>query len=142
MTYAQRFEPAAIVDVATLTGACVVALGKIASGLFGQPDEWVEVIRRVANAAGDRCWPMPLYEEYGEQLRSEIADLINSGGRPAGACTAAIFVTEFAGGLPWAHFDIAGTAWAEEAKPWQPKGATGVAVRALAELAFTSTEWK
>jgi leucyl aminopeptidase len=140
--YAQQLGATHLVDVATLTGACVVALGKAASGLFGQPDGWVEVVRRVADRAGDRCWPMPLYEEYADQLRSEIADLLNSGGRPAGACTAAMFLKEFAGGLPWAHLDIAGTAWAEEVKPWQPKGATGVAVRTLAELAFTTEEWK
>jgi leucyl aminopeptidase len=140
--YAQQLGATHLVDVATLTGACVVALGKIASGLFGQPESWVEAVRRVAHRAGDRCWPMPLYEEYNEQLRSEIADLVNSGGRPAGACTAAMFLKEFAGALPWVHLDIAGTAWAEEAKPWQPKGATGVAVRTLAELAFTSGEWK
>ena len=83
---------------------------------------------------------MPLYDEYREQMRSEIADMVNVGGRPAGACTAAMFLKEFAGGLPWAHLDIAGTAWADEAKPWQPKGPTGVAVRTLAELAFTSGE--
>ncbi len=139
--YAQQLGATHLVDVATLTGACVVALGKVASGLFGQPDEWVDVVRRAALKAGDRTWPMPLFEEYAEQLRSEIADMVNSGGRPAGACTAAMFLKEFAGGLPWAHFDIAGTAWAEEAKPYQPKGATGVAVRTLAELAFTSGEW-
>ncbi len=140
--YAQRLGATHLVDVATLTGACVVALGKAATGLFGQPDAWVEVIRSTAQRAGDRCWPMPLYEEYAEQLRSEIADMMNSGGRPAGSCTAAMFLKEFAGGLPWAHLDIAGTAWADENKPWQPKGATGVAVRTLAELAFTSAEWK
>jgi leucyl aminopeptidase len=139
--YAQQLGATHLVDVATLTGACVVALGKIASGLFGQPESWVEVVRRTAQRAGDRCWPMPLYEEYSEQLRSEIADLVNSGGRPAGACTAAVFLKEFVGNLPWAHLDIAGTAWADEAKPWQPKGATGAAVRTLAELAFTG-EWK
>jgi leucyl aminopeptidase len=140
--YAKELGATHLVDVATLTGACVVALGKVASGLFGQPDEWVDVIRRVSLVAGDRAWPMPLYDEYAEQLKSEIADMINSGGRPAGACTAAMFLKEFAGGLPWAHLDIAGTAWADDAKPWQPKGPTGVAVRTLAELAFTSTEWK
>jgi leucyl aminopeptidase len=140
--YAQRLGATHLVDVATLTGACVVALGKTASGLFGQPDGWVEVVRQAAQRAGDRCWPMPLYEDYAEQLRSEVADLMNSGGRPAGSCTAAMFLKEFAGGLPWAHLDIAGTAWADENKPWQPKGATGVAVRTLAELAFTSNEWK
>ena len=82
------------------------------------------------------------YEEYADQLRSEIADMVNSGGRPAGACTAAMFLKEFAGGLPWAHLDVAGTAWAEEAKPYQPKGATGIAVRTLAELPFTWERWK
>jgi leucyl aminopeptidase len=140
--YAQRLGATHLVDVATLTGACVVALGKVASGLFGQPDAWVESVRRASERAGDRAWPMPLYDEYTEQLRSEIADMVNTGGRPAGACTAAVFLKEFAGGLPWAHLDIAGTAWADEAKPWQPKGPTGVAVRTLAELAFTSAEWK
>ena len=140
--YAQRLGATHLVDVATLTGACVVALGKAASGLFGQPDAWVDVVRSTALRAGDRCWPMPLYEDYAEQLRSEVADMMNSGGRPAGSCTAAMFLKEFAGGLPWAHLDIAGTAWADEAKPWQIKGATGVAVRTLAELAFTSDQWR
>jgi leucyl aminopeptidase len=139
--YARELGATHLIDVATLTGACVVALGKVASGLFGQPDAWVDVIRRVSLLAGDRAWPLPLYDEYAEQLKSEIADMINSGGRPAGACTAAMFLKEFAGGLPWAHLDIAGTAWADEAKPWQPKGPTGVAVRTLAELAFTSADW-
>jgi leucyl aminopeptidase len=139
--YAQQLGATHLVDVATLTGACVVALGKAASGLFGQPDEWIETLRRTALNAGDRCWPMPLYEEYTEQLRSEVADMMNTGGRPAGACTAATFLKEFAGGLPWGHLDIAGTSWADEAKPWQPKGPTGVAVRTLAELAFTSEGW-
>jgi leucyl aminopeptidase len=140
--YAQKLGATHLVDIATLTGACVVALGKVASAIFGQPDPWVAVVRRTAERAGDRCWPMPLYDEYADQLRSEVADMLNTGGRPAGVCTAAMFLKEFAGGLPWAHLDIAGTAWADEAKPWQIKGATGVAVRTLAELAFTSPEWK
>jgi leucyl aminopeptidase len=130
------------VDVATLTGACVVALGKAASGLFGAPDAFLETVRRTANRAGDRAWPMPVYEEYREQIKSEIADMVNVGGRPAGASTAAVFIKEFVGDLPWAHFDIAGTAWADDAKPWQPKGPTGVAVRTLAELAFNSPDWQ
>ena len=140
--YAQQLGATHLVDVATLTGACVVALGRAASGLFGQPDEWVDLVRRTGSRAGDRLWPMPLYDEYAEQLKSEIADMVNTGGRPAGSCTAAMFLKEFAGGLPWVHLDIAGTAWADEAKPWQAKGATGVAVRTLVELAFTSSEWK
>jgi leucyl aminopeptidase len=134
--YAQQLGATHLVDVATLTGACAVALGRAAAGLFGTPDDWVQFVREIADRAGDRCWPMPLFEEYADQLRSEIADMVNSGGRPAGACTAAMFLKEFTGGLPWAHFDIAGVAWAEETKPYQPKGATGVAVRGLAELAF------
>jgi leucyl aminopeptidase len=136
--YAQKLGATHLVDVATLTGAAVVALGKVTSAIFGQPDAWVDVVRRAAEEAGDRCWPMPLYEEYTDQLRS----MLNTGGRPAGACTAAMFLKEFAGGLPWAHLDIAGTAWADDAKPWMIKGATGVAVRGLAELAFTSARWK
>jgi leucyl aminopeptidase len=139
--YAQHLGATHLVDVATLTGACVVALGKPASGLFGQPDAWVDLARRTALRAGDRCWPMPLFPEYREQIKSEIADIVNTGGRAAGACTAAMFLKEFAGDRPWVHFDIAGTAWADEAKPWQPKGPTGVAVRTLAELAFTSQAW-
>jgi leucyl aminopeptidase len=140
--YAQQLGATHLVDVATLTGACVVALGRAASGLFGQPDAWIDVIRKVSQRAGDRCWPMPLYEEYADQLRSEIADMMNTGGRPAGACTAAMFLKEFAGGLPWAHLDIAGTAWTDDPKPWLAKGPTGVAVRTLTELAFTSASWK
>jgi leucyl aminopeptidase len=140
--YAQKLGATHLVDVATLTGAAVVALGKATSAIFGQPDPWVQIVRETADAAGDRCWPMPLFDEYAEQLRSEIADMLNTGGRPAGACTAAMFLKEFAGGLPWAHLDVAGTAWLDETKPWMAKGASGVAVRALAELAFTSAGWK
>jgi leucyl aminopeptidase len=140
--YAQQLGATHLVDVATLTGAVVVALGKTTSGLFGTPPEWVEHIRRVANRAGDRVWPMPVFDDYKEQLKSEIADFTNTGGRPAGSITAALFLKEFTGGRPWAHLDIAGTAWAEDAKPYLPKGPSGVAVRTLAELAFTSSQWK
>jgi leucyl aminopeptidase len=140
--YAQKLGATHLVDIATLTGAAVVALGKVTSAIFGQPDPWVDVVRRTVEDAGDRCWPMPLYDEYGDQLRSDIADMLNTGGRPAGACTAAMFLKEFAGGLPWAHLDVAGTAWLDDPKPWMVKGASGVAVRGLAELAFTSAKWK
>jgi leucyl aminopeptidase len=130
------------VDVATLTGACVVALGRFLSGLFTNDEAWGATVRAVAEAAGDRLWPLPVHDDFADQLRSEIADLVNSAGRPAGAVTAAMFLREFAGGRPWVHLDIAGTAWVDEPKPWQPKGATGVAVRTLAELAFTpATSW-
>jgi leucyl aminopeptidase len=120
--------------VATLTGACVVALGRHVSGLFGSPDAWVQRVREAAERAGDRVWPMPIYEEAKEQLKSEIADMVNSAGRPGGSVTAAAFLREFVAHAQWAHLDIAGTAWAETRKPYQPKGATGVAVRTLIEL--------
>jgi leucyl aminopeptidase len=139
--YARQLGATHLVDIATLTGACVVALGKITSGLFGTPMPWVEHVRHVADRAGDRAWPMPLFDEYREQLKSDIADMMNTGGRPASAITAALFLKEFTGGLPWVHMDIAGTAWAEEAKPYLPKGPTGVGVRTLAELAFTAQMW-
>ena len=128
-------------DLATLTGACIIALGHVASGLFGGPDWWTALVRETADRAGDRVWPLPIFPEYRDQLKSEIADLINSGGRPAGAATAAMFLREFVGDRPWAHLDIAGTAWAEEPKPYQPKGPTGVGVRGIAELAFTADRW-
>jgi leucyl aminopeptidase len=140
--YARELGATHLVDVATLTGACVVALGKITSGLFGTPPSWVEQVRRAAERAGDRSWPMPVFEDYFEQLKSDIADMTNTGGRPAGAITAALFLKEFAGGLPWVHMDIAGTAWADDAKPYMPKGATGVAVRTLAELALAAPNWQ
>ena len=134
--FAAREGATHLIDVATLTGACVVALGRVHSGLFGHPQSWRDTVARASEAAGDRLWPMPTDDEYFEQLKSEIADMMNVGGRPGGAVTAAVFLKQFAGGRPWAHLDIAATAWAEEARPWQPKGATSVAVRTLIELAL------
>ena len=139
--YARELGATHLVDVATLTGACVVALGRWVSGLFGAPASWIDTVRRAADRAGDRVWPMPIYEEAREELRSEIADLVNSAGRQGGAITAAAFLREFAGGRPWAHLDIAGTAWTEDRKAFQPKGATGVAVRLLIELATSGDRW-
>ena len=139
--YARQIGATHLVDIATLTGAISVALGKITSGLFGTPAPFVEHVREVAERAGDRCWPLPLFEEYKDQLRSEIADMINTGGRFGGAITAALFLREFTGDLPWIHLDIAGTAWAEENRPFMPKGPTAVGLRTLVELAFTSGTW-
>jgi leucyl aminopeptidase len=139
--YARQLGATHLVDVATLTGACVVALGKTTTGLFGTPAGWVEAVRRASVRAGDRLWPMPLFDDYREQLKSEIADFTNTGGRPGGAITAALFLKEFTGDLPWVHLDIAGTAWAEEVKPHQPKGPTGVGVRTLVELALDAATW-
>jgi leucyl aminopeptidase len=139
--YARQLGATHLVDLATLTGACVVALGKTTSGLFGAPPAWVEQVHRASERAGDRSWPMPTFDDYKELFKSEIADFSNTGGRPAGSITAALFLKEFAGDLPWAHLDIAGTAWAEDAKPYQPKGATGVGVRTLVELALDAGTW-
>ena len=139
--HARQLGATHLVDAATLTGGCVVALGRITAGLFGTPERWLEVVRATAERAGDRAWPLPLFEEYAEQLRSEIADMANTGGRAASAITAALFLKKFTGGLPWAHLDIAGTAWCDELRPFQPKGPTGAAVRTLAEMAFGSDEW-
>ena len=136
LVLAQRFGATHLVDVATLTGACVIALGHHASGLVGTPEAWVESVRATGAAAGERLWPLPAYDEYAEQLKSETADLANIGGRDAGAITAGMFLKAFAGDRPWAHLDIAGTAWHEETKPYAVKGATGVGVRTLAALPF------
>jgi leucyl aminopeptidase len=139
--YARQLGATHLVDIATLTGACVVALGKTTSGLFGTPDRWVEETRQASDRAGDRSWPLPVFDDYKEQLRSEIADFTNSGGRAAGATTAALFLKEFTGELPWVHIDIAGTAWSDEPKPYQPKGPTGAGVRTLVQLALAAEAW-
>jgi leucyl aminopeptidase len=137
--YAREQGATHLIDVATLTGACIVALGKITTGLFAT-DGWSEVITAAAKRGGEKVWPMPLFEEYRESLKSEIADMLNSPGRPAGAITAAMFLKEFVGTVPWAHLDIAGTAWAEDAKPWTVKGATGAMIRTLVEVARSHAE--
>ncbi|TSE27218.1 Cytosol aminopeptidase [Tepidimonas sediminis] len=121
LTYAQRFKPRAIVDVATLTGACVIALGGVRSGLFASDDVLAQTLLEAGEAAQDPCWRLPLDEDYAEALKSRFADVANVGGRPAGAVTAAKFLQRFAGAVPWAHLDIAGTAW----KGGKDKGATG-----------------
>jgi leucyl aminopeptidase len=135
--YAKKLGATHLVDVATLTGACVVALGKITTGLWATPG-WGEQLQAAAARGGERVWQMPLFEDYREQLKSEIADMVNSPGRPAGAITAAMFLKEFTGDTPWAHLDIAGTAWADDVRAWTPKGATGVMIRTLVELARTA----
>jgi leucyl aminopeptidase len=139
--YARQLGATHIVDVATLTGACVVALGRTTTGLFGSPASWAEHVRSAGERAGERLWPMPVFDDYRELYKSEIADMANTGGRAAGAITGALFIREFAGDLPWVHLDIAGTAWVDDAKPYQPKGATGVGVRTMAELAFEASSW-
>ncbi|MEO7055758.1 MAG: leucyl aminopeptidase [Caldimonas sp.] len=121
LTYAERFKPAVVVDVATLTGACVIALGHHHSGMFTADDAVAAQLQAAGNAALDSCWRMPLDEEYDEALKSNFADMGNVGGRPGGAITAAMFLRRFTSRYPWAHLDIAGTAW----KSGAHKGATG-----------------
>jgi len=133
LSYAQRFRPRVIVDAATLTGACVIALGNHAIGLMGNDGGLVDEIRAAGERTGERCWPLPLWEEFRPQLDSVYADLKNSGGRPAGSITAGLFLKEFVGEVPWAHLDIAGTANRDEALPYLRKGATGVPTRLFVE---------
>jgi leucyl aminopeptidase len=121
LSYAKRFEPAAVVDIATLTGACVVALGGVRSGLFSTDDALADALLEAGETSQDRCWRMPLDEDYAEGLKTNFADVANVAGRAGGAVTAAKFLQRFAGDFPWAHLDIAGTAW----KSGSAKGATG-----------------
>ncbi len=121
LTYAERFKPQAVVDIATLTGACVIALGAVRSGLFASNDELAQALSAAGEAALDPCWRMPLDEDYAEGLKTNFADVANVAGRAAGSVTAAKFLQRFAGQYPWAHLDIAGTAWRGGAA----KGATG-----------------
>ncbi len=131
LVYAQRFKPAAIIDVATLTGAVVVALASHATGMMGNDDDLKADIREAGSTTFERVWELPLYEEYKKMLKSDVADLANLGGRWGGAITAAAFLQHFVGEYPWVHLDIAGTAMLESASDYQPKGGTGVGVRLL-----------
>lgn len=133
LSYARTLEPAAIVDCATLTGACVIALGNHASAVLGNEETLIAEVREAGERSGERCWPLPLWDEYDKQLESTVADLKNVGGRPAGTVTAACFLSHFVGDVPWAHLDIAGTAYGEGKLPYQRKGALGVPTRLLVE---------
>jgi leucyl aminopeptidase len=132
LTYAARFNPEVVVDIATLTGAIVIALGHVATGLFANDEKLAEEIGAAADDAWDRVWRMPLWEDYQEQLRSNFADFANIGGRPGGSITAACFLARFARKLRWAHLDIAGTAW----KSGREKGSTGRPVPLLVRFAL------
>jgi leucyl aminopeptidase len=121
LTYAERFDPSAVVDIATLTGACVIALGHVASGLYANDDELAAELLEAGQQAWDRAWHMPLWDDYQEQIKSPFADMANIGGRPAGSVTAACFLSRFARKFKWAHLDIAGTAW----RSGKDKGSTG-----------------
>jgi leucyl aminopeptidase len=133
--YARQLGCTHLIDAATLTGAVVVALGYINAGAFANDDNFYKRFTQAVEKAGERFWRLPLDEDYKESIKSNIADIINSGGRWGGAITAAMFLKEFAEETPWIHLDIAGTAWMEDNKPWIAKGPSGIAVRSLVELA-------
>jgi leucyl aminopeptidase len=129
-------NPAKMIDLATLTGACVVALGNDVAGMMTNDQSWCDAVRAAADACGEPMWQLPMFAEYGEQIRSEVADIKNIGnGRWGGAITAAKFLEEFVGGKPWVHLDIAGPAFLDSAKPWIDAGGSGFAVRTLVEVA-------
>jgi len=142
LAYAARYKPSAIVDLATLTGACVVALGNRATGVMGTNPKLIERLKRAGERCGERLWELPLWEEYQEQIKSDVADMKNVGGRGAGAITAAAFLQKFVGDIPWAHLDIAGTSWNDDPRPYAPKGATGVGVRLLIQWLTDATREK
>lgn len=131
LSYAARLNPSAVIDVATLTGACVVALGQFAIGMFGTNDALKRRVQAAGQKAGERVWEMPLWDDYFEQLRSDVADMRNIGGRGGGMITAALFLSKFAEGYPWVHLDIASTDWSERERAYLPKGPTGVGTRLL-----------
>jgi leucyl aminopeptidase len=134
LTYAERYKPQAVIDLATLTGACVIALGNVASGLMGNNPELNNKIREAGERSYDRVVELPLWEEFEELIKSDIADVKNSGGRAAGTITAALFLQHFIGDYPWAHIDIAGTAMIPKAFTYLNKGGTGAGVRLLVDL--------
>ena len=140
LCYARQLGCTHLIDAATLTGAVVVALGYVNAGVFANDDKMYERFRSANQKAGEKFWRMPLDEEYREIIKSNIADIINSGGRWGGAVTAAMFLKEFAEDTPWIHLDIAGTAWMEDQKPWIAKGPSGIAVRSLVEFARDFTK--
>src|ERR1700676_1422294 len=135
LCYARQLGCTHLVDAATLTGAVVVALGYVNAGVFANDEKMYERFSRALEKAGEKFWRLPLDDEYKENIRSNIADIVNSGGRWGGAVNAAMFLKEFAEETPWIHLDIAGTAWMEDNKPWIAKGPSGIAVRSLIEFA-------
>jgi len=140
LTYAKRYRPACVLDIATLTGAIVVALGHTATGVMGTDDALIEDVRRAGERAGERVWPLPLWDEYRELMKSDIADVKNAGGRPAGSISAGWFLREFVDGFPWAHLDIAGTAYTDREDATRVKGPTGMGVRLFSEFVLSRQE--
>jgi leucyl aminopeptidase len=142
LAYAKRYQPACVIDIATLTGAIVVALGHSASGLMGTDEALIDDVRAAGERAGERVWPLPLWDEYRDLMKSDIADVKNAGGRPAGSISAGWFLREFVDGFPWAHLDIAGTAYTERDEAGRVKGPTGIGVRLFTEFVMGRTAEK
>jgi leucyl aminopeptidase len=134
LVYAKRYDPAVVVDAATLTGAAVIALGHTATAVLGNDEAVIEEIVAAGKRSGELAWPLPLWDDYKELIKSDVADVKNSGGRAAGTITAAMFLREFAEGYPWAHLDIAGTAYSEGDLTYIPKGPTGIPVGLFVEF--------
>jgi len=133
LAYATRLKPACIIDVATLTGACIVALGQFAIGMLGNNDALKDQLRKAGEQSGERVWEMPLWDEYFEQLKSDVADMRNIGGRGGGMITAGMFLSKFVGDCPWVHLDIASTDWSASERPYIGKGPTGIGTRLLVQ---------
>jgi leucyl aminopeptidase len=140
LAYATRYKPSAIVDVATLTGACAVALGQFAIGMLGNDDPLKRRIQEAGLESGERVWEMPLWDEYFEQLKSDVADMRNIGGRGGGMITAGLFLSKFVGDVPWVHLDIASTDWSERERPYITKGPTGIGTRLLLQFLLDTAE--
>ncbi|MDX9746816.1 MAG: leucyl aminopeptidase [Syntrophales bacterium] len=134
LTYAKRYKPAAVIDLATLTGACIIALGENVMGMMGTARELKEKLMHASELTGEKIWELPLWEDSYEAIKSDIADLKNVGGRPGGAMTAGAFLSKFITGYPWVHLDIAGPSWLNKDHPYTPKGASGVGVRLLVQM--------
>jgi len=138
IAYARKLGATKVIDMATLTGAVSIALGDVNAAVLGTDQKLIDQIISAGHEVGEKFWQLPLDKEYSKQIKSDIADIKNVGGRKAGTITAAAFLKEFADGLAWAHLDIAGTAWADDAKPYRAKGPTGIALRTLLKI----VEWE
>ncbi|MDR4506667.1 MAG: leucyl aminopeptidase [Candidatus Brocadiaceae bacterium] len=134
LAYAEQYKPHAVIDLATLTGACVVALGDVVTGMMGNNEELKKRVKTAGDNSWERVWELPLWDEYQEQIKSDIADMKNIGGPYAGAITAACFLSKFTEKYPWAHLDIAGTSWCDKESAYMQKGASGIGVRLLVQL--------
>ncbi|HMB16177.1 MAG TPA: leucyl aminopeptidase, partial [Pelovirga sp.] len=131
LTYVARYKPRVVIDLATLTGACIIALGNQAAAVLGNDDKLIDKLLKAGQRSGERLWQLPLWEEYASQIKSDFADVKNTGGRPAGTITAAAFLQKFADQYNWAHLDIAGMAWEDKGRAGIPRGGSGFGVRLL-----------